>query len=105
MDGSGADDTVCALHALRQMADDHRDAQAPQVGHCFALVEIGAGDHHPGAVEDFGQGSHGDPADAYQVGTLTGLDIRKHIVFHRVYTLFSNVYNKSIIHYIHFSYD
>ena len=39
MDGGGADDAVRPLHALRQVADGHRDAQGPQVLHRGALVQ------------------------------------------------------------------
>ena len=83
VDGGGTDDTVGTLHALRQVADDHRDAQRAQMGHGSALVEIGAGNVYPCAVEHLAQRGHGYPADAHQMGALTGADIIMDIRVHR----------------------
>ena len=73
VDGGGAHHAVRPLHAPGQMADDHRDAQLPQVEHGGALPLVGAGDLHPRPVEHLRQGRHGYPADAHQMGPLPRL--------------------------------
>ena len=82
VDGGGADDAVGPGHALGQVADGHGDAQGAQVGHLCALVHVRAGDHHPGTVEHLGQGGHGHPAHAHQMGPLSGTDIVLYLQIH-----------------------
>ena len=80
MDGGGADDAVRPPGALGQVADGHLDAQGTQVGDGGALLPVRAGDDHARAVEHLGQGRHGHPADAHQVGTPARLHIVADVV-------------------------
>ena len=82
VDGGGADDAVRPPDALRQVADDHGDAQGTQMLHRLAVMEVRAGDVHPRAVEYLGQRGHGDAADAHQMGVLAGADIVMNIRVH-----------------------
>ena len=83
VDGGGTDDAVCSLYALGQVANDHGNAQRAQMGHRCALVEIGAGDVYPCAVEHLAQRRHGHAADAHQMSALAGTDIIMDIRVHR----------------------
>ena len=82
MDGGGADDAVRPLHALRQVADGHRDPQRPQVLHRPALVGVGAGDAHPRPVEHLCQRGHGHPSYPHQMGGPPGLNIVMYLQGH-----------------------
>ena len=94
MYGGGADDQVRALHALGPMADGHGNAQRAQMGHRGALMQVGAGNDHPHALEHLGQRGHGYPADADQMGPAAGNDeIMNAGCCHRVYTPSFQVYN------------
>ena len=73
VDGGGAHHAVRTLNALGPVADDHLDAQLPQVEDGGALLLVRAGDLHPRPVEHLRQGRHGHPADAHQMRPFPGL--------------------------------
>ena len=82
VDGGGADDAARAIHALGQVADGYGNPQGAEMLNRGALVHIGAGDNDAPAMEYFGQRSHGDPADAHQMGPNAGADVGLYGVIH-----------------------
>ena len=55
VDCGGANDQVLSLHTFRQVADDHGDAQRPQMLHRRALLHIRARNHQALALKNLPQ--------------------------------------------------
>ena len=94
VDCGGANDQVLSLHTFRQVADDHGDAQRPQMLHRRALLHIRARNHQALALKNLRQGGHGHAANPHQMCPFAGHDIiMDSINRHWVYTPFPFRYN------------
>jgi len=80
VDGGGADDAVGAADVLGAVADKDGDTVIDELARRNGGVHVGAGDLHAHAAQHEAERTHGDAADADEVGAPAGLEVIRNIV-------------------------